>query len=282
MPRDDYYQKQAARAERLSAAAERARQKSAAAYKRADMREEVSGIPFGQPVLVGHHSEKRHRAAIARADNAMRTSIAEDKKANELDSRAEAVGTGGISSDAPDAVELLTAKIDKAKADQEFMKGANRAIRACWKAGIRHDGPAEDIAKLIKALKKATGKDIGEAAARAMMQKDFAGRIGFADYQLTNNNANIKRMEARLKQLESVAKLETKTLHETNSLKVVQNTEANRVQIIFDGKPPAEVRAILKGRGFRWAPSEGAWQRMLNNAGIWNGQQAAKEIAELG
>lgn len=75
-----YERKQEARRERLLAAAERAEAQSEAAYKRADLREEASGIPFGQPILVGHHSERRHRAAIKRADNAMRASIEEMRK----------------------------------------------------------------------------------------------------------------------------------------------------------------------------------------------------------
>jgi len=83
-----YERKQEAKRERLLAAAERAEAQSEAAYKRADMREEVSGIPFGQPILVGHHSEGRHRAAIRRADNAMRASIEADKRAKELRGQA--------------------------------------------------------------------------------------------------------------------------------------------------------------------------------------------------
>jgi len=46
---------------------------------------------------------------------------------------------------------------------------------------------------------------------------------------------------------------------------VVENFEENRLQIVFDGKPSAEVRSELKGNGFRWAPSQEAWQRQLNN-----------------
>ena len=54
------------------------------------------------------------------------------------------------------------------------------------------------------------------------------------------------------------------------------NREENRVQIIFDGKPDADVRAALKQNGFRWAPSQGAWQRMLNQNGIC----AARQVTE--
>lgn len=52
------------------------------------------------------------------------------------------------------------------------------------------------------------------------------------------------------------------------------NQEENRVQILFDGKPDANIRSELKHAGFRWAPSQGAWQRMLNHDGIY----AAKTI----
>ncbi len=57
---------------------------------------------------------------------------------------------------------------------------------------------------------------------------------------------------------------------------VVMNKEKNHVQIIFDGKPDADVRAALKQSGFRWAPSQRAWQRMLNQNGIY----AARQVTE--
>ena len=55
------------------------------------------------------------------------------------------------------------------------------------------------------------------------------------------------------------------------------NREENRVQIIFDGKPDADVRAALKQNSFRWAPSQGAWQRMLTQNGIC----AARQVTEV-
>ena len=44
---------------------------------------------------------------------------------------------------------------------------------------------------------------------------------------------------------------------------VERNTDINRLQLKFDGKPPENVRSILKSNGFRWSPREGAWQRQL-------------------
>lgn len=51
-------------------------------------------------------------------------------------------------------------------------------------------------------------------------------------------------------------------------------TAEYRLQIIFDGKPNADVRTELKGEGFRWAPSQGAWQRQLTD----NAMRAARRL----
>lgn len=50
---------------------------------------------------------------------------------------------------------------------------------------------------------------------------------------------------------------------DTDLFKVVENAEIMRLQIFFDEKPDADIRAILKSNGFKWAPSNGAWQRQL-------------------
>ena len=46
--------------------------------------------------------------------------------------------------------------------------------------------------------------------------------------------------------------------------KIVRNKADMRLQLVFEGKPEAATREILKANGFRWAPSVGAWQRLLN------------------
>ena len=67
-------------------------------------------------------------------------------------------------------------------------------------------------------------------------------------------------------------------LSEKDGFKVVENVEAMRLQIIFDGKPEADVRAVLKKHGFKWAPSQGAWQRMLNPAGKYALNRVKEEL----
>jgi len=277
---NNYEAKQEAKRDRLNAAADRAEERAAAAFDRGDLREEKSGIPLGQPILVGHHSEGRHRRAIARADNAMRKSIDEGKRAGDLRARAAAVGQGGISSDDPEAIRKLQAKINKAENCQAFMKAANKVVRAFYKAGVR-DADSGDLwlRYLTKLNDLPGGENITPAAAAALLQGDFAGRIGFADYQLTNNNANIRRMKQRLAQLEASAEAET-VAQEFDGFELVENTEANRVQFMFEAKPDANVRAVLKSKGFRWAPSQGAWQRHLNNAGRYAAQRVINMMTE--
>lgn len=46
-------------------------------------------IPMGQPILVGHHSERRHRNALDRAHRNMSAGFADQREAEELGRRAE-------------------------------------------------------------------------------------------------------------------------------------------------------------------------------------------------
>ena len=56
-----------------------------------------------------------------------------------------------------------------------------------------------------------------------------------------------------------------------------ENNEIMRVQFVFPGKPDDETRAMLKENGFRWAPSQGAWQRQLTA----NAKYAAHRVMEF-
>ena len=55
-------------------------------------------------------------------------------------------------------------------------------------------------------------------------------------------------------------------LSETPTARVVRNHDADRVQIFFAAKPDESTRAMLKAGGWRWSPSNGAWQRQNTNA----------------
>ena len=107
-----YEEKQAARAERFHALAIKAADESKVAYDYSNRLTSV--IPFGQPILVGHHSEGMHRRHIERIHNQMDKSIELADKAEYYERRAEAAeNNNSISSDDPDAVTKLKDKLQK-------------------------------------------------------------------------------------------------------------------------------------------------------------------------
>ena len=170
-----------------------------------------------------------------------------------------------IKSGDEDAVEKLERKLDELKAAQEKMKAANRAIR--MKDSEKGDAKLKELG-------------FSDAQIKELREPDYCGRVGFPDYALQNNNANIHRTEDRLKSLKATKERGTQET-ECKFFKVVKNTEIMRLQLIFDGKPDPEVRDILKGNGFKWAPSQSAWQRKLTGNADYALQRVIKELEKL-
>jgi hypothetical protein len=50
---------------------------------------------------------------------------------------------------------------------------------------------------------------------------------------------------------------------------------------LFDDKPSEEIRELLKYHGFRWAPSEGTWQRQRTMNAINTAKRLVSKIEEL-
>lgn len=165
-----------------------------------------------------------------------------------------------IKSDDERAIEKLEEKLEDMKNLQEQMKAANKAIR------LKDVEAGNDLLREM---------GYSEEAIKQLREPDFCGRLGYPDYQLSNNNANIHRIEERLKRLKAV-KERGSSEQEYKTFKAVENTEAMRYQIIFDGKPDAEIRDLLKSNGFKWAPSQGAWQRQITS----NGKYALGKVVE--
>lgn len=84
-------------------------------------------------------------------------------------------------------------------------------------------------------------------------------------YLLSNNNANIRRVRQRIEELSSRSEFAGWTFP-GGEAKI--NEAENRLQLIFEEKPDANQRQELKSNGFKWAPSQGAWQRQLNQNAI--------------
>lgn len=264
---NEYEQKQEARRERLQAAAARAAQASNAAGQRAH--DAVAMIPFGQPILVGHYSERRHRAALAQLDRAMHECVEQSRRAEELQRRADGVGTAGISGDDPDAIEKIEARIAELEAKRARMLAINKA----HKAFLRDPG----------SLDAAPLSDADKARVRSYVPAYSWEPHPCAPYQFQNLGGNVRRLQLRVKQLRQRAAATAQdaepVTEDRGGFTVERDAAANRLRLRFPGKPAPEVRAVLKRSGFRWAPSEGAWQCFLSTAGnSYRIEQVAKAV----
>lgn len=267
-----YAERRAARIARLEERAAAKKDEAAAAFRRADQIANV--IPMGQPILVGHHSERRHRKDIARIDNGMRRGFEANKEAAELERRAAAAASNtAISSDDPEAIDKLREKLVKLEAERARYKKINAAIRTT-KLRANKDGVAwEPLA--IAALVELT---ITESLARDLVTPDFAGRIGIADYQMANIGAEVRRLERRIADLESRDARSCREPEVYGEIRVEESE--NRVRLYFPGKPAEAIRSRLKSAGFRWSPSEGAWQRMASEGAWFHARTIAKEASQ--
>lgn len=177
--------------------------------------------------------------------------------------KIESIGHGGIMSDDQNAIAKLEAKLIALQAEQEKMK----AVNAYYRKNKTLDGcpvMTEDEIRTAKA---------------DMTNGWRCEDKPFPTWALSNNNANIRRIKERIENLQKEAQKaaelpKQEELHDGYTMK--ENAEIGRIQFIFEGKPDADTRTLLKSHGFKWAPSQGAWQRMLND----NGRRAAKDVME--
>lgn len=197
----------------------------------------------------------------------MQAHMAKRQEIDKLLDRMRTIGTGGIKAGDANAIVKMEAKRDDLAELQERMKGVN----AYWRKHKTLDGcdmlTEEQIEKL--------NADMGS--------QWRASEAPFHAYELSNNNAEIRRLEKRIKELSEIKAAGDKEYEPegVDGLKVVEDTALMRIQIIFDGRPETPVRNILKEWGFRWAPSQGAWQRLLNNNGRYAAKMAIAKIASL-
>ena len=123
------------RKERYQERAEQARQNSQQLWERADKMMEA--IPFGQPILVGHHSERSDRAYRKRIDNVHQQAMSEYEKAKYYENKAKGVGTAGISGFDPEAVKKLEGKVETLQRGNERCDKALEMLKKGDREGYR-------------------------------------------------------------------------------------------------------------------------------------------------
>ncbi|HGO6073749.1 TPA: DUF3560 domain-containing protein [Burkholderia cepacia] len=230
---NDYEKKQEAKRDRLRDRARSTRTEAAAIHERAHRM--ADAIPFGQPILVGHHSEGRDRRYRAKIHSTFGRAFEKQDEAAELDRRADAVGTGGISSDDPDAIAKLTEKLNGQKAAHERMKKANVCVRRGDRAGL--------------AALQFSEKEIEE-----LFNPKHHTKPGFPAYAFTNSNGRIRDTERRIAELEKIANREDRE-ESGQGYTYREDVQDNRAMFIFDAKPAEEVRQFMRRHSFLYSPS---------------------------
>ena len=123
-----YEEKQDRKLERYQELASKNKEESQTAYERSNSA--VAGIPMGQPILVGHHSERSHRAALKRCHSAMDKSIELNNKAEHYEDKANGIiNNNAISSDDPRATIKLKEKLKKLEEQRVKIKEFNKKER---------------------------------------------------------------------------------------------------------------------------------------------------------
>lgn len=231
--------------------------KAAAGFKRAETI--AHGIPMGQPILVGHHSERHHRKDLERMDAGMRAGVESSAMAEHHRSKADGLERqleGSIFSDDPDAVPALEARI----ADLEEKRAHLVALRKAWKKAGK---PAADNLEGWTKVAELVGCELSELAGRRM---DLA-RFSWHDspvpaYETQNLGGNIGRLRKRLEDVK--ARQERTAAAEASPDGFVIEGGAEWVTVTFPERPSAAILDGLRGAGFRW--SGGSWHGKRRDA----------------
>ena len=268
MGKSNFHERKEARIERYQELANKAEQASKEAYESSN--KAVEGIPPDQPILVGHHSEARHRKTLKKSWDKMGQSVKLNKKAEYYKEKAQAADQNtAISSDDPDAIAKLREKLEYLVNKQNIMKSVNKICR---------DKKLSET-EIHEKLK--TELQLSDNSINTILNPIHSyQKKGFESYQLTNNNARIKQVKQRIKKLESIEQMESKE-YQYGEVRVSINVEDNRVEIYFPAKPEKSFRKKMHSIGFRWSRYKSAWQKQISKWNIEDAKRLAQDYNNL-
>ncbi|HET6417260.1 MAG TPA: DUF3560 domain-containing protein [Polyangiales bacterium] len=217
--------------------------KSDAAF--AASRKLANSIPLGQPILVGHHSEKRARRDVERIRSGMSAGVEHASMADHHRSKAGGLSAqleGSIFSDDPDALDALAERVAELEAKRDNMKRLNASYRKC-----KRDLGAFCEAEGFDAEKRQRLEE-----ARAMWPYSKAW-VPFESYQLSNLGANIRRLKSRAVDVANRQRRAEAASEAGGTL--IEG--GDWVRVTFEEKPARATLDALKAAGFRW--SGGSW-----------------------
>lgn len=170
-----------------------------------------------------------------------------------IKNKIRAAGTGAIDLADPHARDMLQDRLDSLQAELDRSKQLNAYYRK-HKTFIGFPGMSNETAE------KMTAEFIEQSTKCAWITNPVPA------YELTSLRDKIKRTQDRLAELEKRQAAQESGNDDSQKFdggEIIRNTELDRLQIIFDEIPSAEMRDKLKSNGFRWSPKNQAWQRQL-------------------
>ncbi len=256
-----YDERQQKRRERFERRAERKRKESEQRFDKAN--DAIKYIPPGQPILVGHHSEAKHRRALKRHDDNMRKGIELGKDADRLENAADSVGNGGIASDDPNAIEKLQEKLADLESLHEMMKRVNKAH--------------------IEYLKNPASLDTCNLPPEMVhLVRTYMPRYSFEPhpypaYVLKNSIANIRRINERIEKLSAIEVADAFSASGAWG-SIEEDRDAGR--IVFTPSARLEKDSYLRVRafGFLWSRSRQAFVRKITPNAIIKTKQLFDEL----
>jgi len=171
----------APRIERLEARAGRLEAEAAAGFASARTDEATTGIPFGQPILVGHHSEGKHRRTLERAERRGFKALETSREAKSADWRAKGAARREEARTDPGVTKRrigrLETELRKVRRNLHGHPGKGTTMRTSPATG-EHRAKLEAMERELDGQIKYWAAELGEhlsaGTAREWGPKDFA------------------------------------------------------------------------------------------------------------
>lgn len=240
-----FHEKQAAKLERFKQYAENAQERAGLRFETAHRM--AACIPMGQPILVGHHSERADRRFRARIDDNVRKGFKEEGKAKHWERRVESIQSSrAIFSDDPDAMDKLGAKVERLEAWRDEIKRISAEYR-------KHGDLSQiEMSDLVRQ--------------KCLENMRIWGGGPFPAYVLSNLGAKIRTAKQRS---EAISRAESFEPFEVNGVRVALND--GQIQVVFPYKPDEATRSKLKRSpiALKWSGYSKAWVRKYTGQGLY-------------
>lgn len=194
-------------------------------------------IPFGQPILIGHHSERHHRRDIERIDSNMRNGIERQEMAANHVSKAGGIERAldtSIFSDDSNALEALEQRIKEHEADRERMKTINKLYRK---------GDAEGLAAL--------GLNLDSLKEKLAKAGPYWVSAPHLPYEMSNLGGRITADRKRLEVIKARQARTAEAEAAPNGV-IIKQCQGGYVRVTFAEKPSRDILNALRAANFWW------------------------------